>query len=109
MLQYACDDITSLYLTKYATIMLRSFFFTFNRNTISNRRTNNGWIRIFAMTFSITKKIHRLIDISWSYDVRFVSVEEAGVTDAAVALVGDCRGVEVVGRCVVGLSRVEFQ
>ena len=41
------------------------------------------------MISSITKKIHRLIDISCSYDVRFVSVEEAGVTDAAVALVGD--------------------
>jgi hypothetical protein len=35
-----------------------------------------------------------------------VSVGEAGV---AVALVGDCRGVEVVGKCDVGLSRVEFQ
>lgn len=41
------------------------------------------------MISSVMKKIHRLIDISWSYDVRFVSVEEAGVTDAAVALVGD--------------------
>lgn len=41
--------------------------------------------------------------------MRFVSVEEAGVTVAAVALVGDCNGVEVVGRGDVGLSRVEFQ
>ena len=41
--------------------------------------------------------------------MRFVSVEEAGVTVAAVALIGDCSGVEVVGRCDVGLSSVEFQ
>lgn len=39
-----------------------------------------------------------------------MSDEEAEVTVvAAVALVGDCRGVEVVGRWDVGLSKVEFQ
>lgn len=42
--------------------------------------------------------------------MRFVSDEEAEVTVAvAVALVGDWRGVDVVGRWDVGLSRVEFQ
>lgn len=42
---------------------------------------------------------YKLIDMSWSYGVRFVSDEEAEVTVAvAVALVGDWRGVDVVGK-----------
>lgn len=37
-----------------------------------------------------------------------MTVEDTGVIVAAVPLVGDCRGVDVVGKDV-GLSKVEFQ
>lgn len=38
-----------------------------------------------------------------------MSEEEAVVTVAIVALLGDCNGVDVVGKCDIGLSNVEFQ
>lgn len=53
----------------------------------------------------------RLMDISWSYGVRLTSDDDAETLfiGAALALVGDCRGVDVVGKCDVGLSIVDFQ
>lgn len=97
------------------------------RHVLAKQRVSFGWNRaairyeqlasestkytlLYISALLVADVLYKLIDMSWSYGVRLASDEEAEViVVAAVALVGDCRGVDVVGRWDVGLSKVEFQ